>query len=223
MRLPGPVAKQFRELGGIPVLHHTLWRLAREGRVGWIALALPAGEVGAFVPPADLPVTVLPVAGGGRRQDSVANGLAALPAEAEWVIVHDAARPLLPPGLVEACLSGALETGAAIAAIPVSDTVKRAGSGGFAVETVPRGDLWLAQTPQAARRDLLERALARAAAEGFEGTDEAALLEAAGVRVKLVLGSKANLKVTTPEDLALAEAYLAQQEAAGAGSPGRGA
>ncbi|HJP13087.1 MAG: 2-C-methyl-D-erythritol 4-phosphate cytidylyltransferase [Nitrospinota bacterium] len=218
-RLPGPVAKQFRELGGTPILHRTLWCLAEEGRVGFIALALPAAEVASFEPPAGLPVPVRPVAGGTERQYSVVNGLSALPPEVEWVIVHDGARPLLPPGLVEACLAGAQETGAAIAALPVSDTVKRANEGEFAEATVPRGDLWLAQTPQVARRELLERALALAAAEGFEGTDEAVLLEAAGIRVKLVPGSKFNFKITTPEDLAMAEAYLARAQGGGTAAP----
>ncbi len=213
-RLPGPVAKQFRDLGGAPLLHRTLWRLAEEGRVGCIALVLPASEVASFEPPAGLPVPVLPVAGGSERQYSVVNGLSALPPEVEWVIVHDGARPLLPPGLVEACLAGALETGAAIAALPVSDTVKRAGMGDFIEATVPRGDLWLAQTPQVSRRDLLERSFALAAADGFEGTDEAALLEAMGIRVRLIPGSKFNIKITTPEDLEMAEAYLTHPEAA---------
>ncbi len=215
-RLPGPMAKQFRLLAGVPLLHHTLSRLTEEGRVGHIVVALPSAEMSSFDPPEDLAMPVRPVAGGSRRQDSVANGLAALPDEAEWVVVHDGARPLLPAGLVEACLAGAQETGACIAALPVTDTVKRADQECFLRETLPRGDLWLAQTPQVVRRDLLERALESAAARGFEGTDEAALLEAIGVGVKIVPGSKMNLKITTPEDLALAEAYLAHASAEGA-------
>ena len=215
-RMPGPVAKQFRLLAGIPLLHHTLLRLAAEGRVGSMVLVLPPYGMDSFEVPEGLTVSVRVVAGGARRQDSVANGLAALPEGAEWVAVHDGARPLLPSGLIEACLAGALESGASIAALPVSDTLKRAGSGDFVAETVPRESLWLAQTPQVARRDLLERAMRLAAENDFQATDEAALLEAAGVRVKLVPGARSNLKITTPGDLAWAESFLARREAAGA-------
>jgi 2-C-methyl-D-erythritol 4-phosphate cytidylyltransferase len=124
--------------------------------------------------------------------------------------------------LVASCLKGAQETGACIAAMPVTDTVKRAAPAGGAgeeatvLDTLPRGELWLAQTPQVARRDLLERAAHAAAADGREGTDEASLLEFIGVKVRLVRGDKMNLKVTTPEDLALAEAFLARASAEGA-------
>jgi len=213
------VGKQYRLLGGVPLIRHTLTRLAGGGRIGSIALALP--------PPAEAPpglldglkVPVRVVEGGRTRQESVARGLAALPAGVEWVVVHDGARPLLPPELVEACLAGAQESGASIAALPVSDTVKRAREEGFAAETLSREGLWLAQTPQVARRDLLERAFEDASARGREGTDEAALLESIGVRVRLVPGAASNLKITTPEDLALAEAYLAHSAEEGERSP----
>lgn len=221
-RLPGPVAKQFRELGGVPVLHHTLRRISREGLISCIALALPPAELSSIELPNELTVPVFSVAGGPERQHSVANGLAALPAMVEWVVVHDGARPLLPQGLIESCLHAAQETGASIAALPMTDTVKRDDGREFVKETVSRNELWLAQTPQIVRRDLLERALSMALDKVFEGTDESALLEALGVRVKLVHGSKFNFKITSPEDLALAEACLAWQEEAGAAfsSPG---
>ncbi|OGL58712.1 MAG: 2-C-methyl-D-erythritol 4-phosphate cytidylyltransferase [Candidatus Tectomicrobia bacterium RIFCSPLOWO2_12_FULL_69_37] len=214
-RLPGAVPKQFRPLGGLPLLWHPLYRLARSGAVGSIVLVLPPGSLGALGLPKDLGLSVQVTEGGARRQDSVERGLFALPPEVEWAVVHDGARPLLPPALVRACLEGALETGASLAALPVSDTVKRGGPGGFAEGTVPRDGLWLAQTPQVARRELLEKALRAARDEGREGTDEAALLEAIGVRVRLVPGDPMNLKVTRPEDLALAEAYLALSKEGG--------
>jgi 2-C-methyl-D-erythritol 4-phosphate cytidylyltransferase len=222
-RLPGEVAKQFRPLGGVPMLARTLSCLAGEGVAGSIVVVLPESEVESFEPPGGLGLEVRAVAGGARRQDSVANGVAALPGGAEWVIVHDGARPFLPAGLLGACLAGAQESGACIAATPAADTVKRADSEGFSAETLPRGEVWLAQTPQVARRDLLERALKEAAAGGREGTDEAALLEAAGVRVKLVLGAKSNFKITTLDDLALAEAFLAREGAGELASPMPGA
>lgn len=207
-RLPGAVPKQFRSLAGIPLHWHCLYRLAGSGAVGAIVLVVPPGSGEVELPPGlALPLRV--AEGGARRQDSVENGLRALPPGVEWVVVHDAARPLLPPGLVEACLAGAVETGASLAALPVSDTLKQAVPEGFTAGTVPRGGLWLAQTPQVARRELLEKALRAAREEGREGTDEAALLEAIGVKVRLVPGDPVNLKVTRPGDLALAEAWLA--------------
>ncbi|MBT5368061.1 MAG: NTP transferase domain-containing protein, partial [Nitrospinaceae bacterium] len=130
-RLPGPVAKQFRELGGVPILHHTLRRISREGLISCIALALPFAELSSVELPDDLTVPLFPVAGGLERQHSVANGLAALPPKVEWVVVHDGARPLLPQGLIELCLMAAQETGASIAALPMSDTVKRDDGGEF--------------------------------------------------------------------------------------------
>jgi 2-C-methyl-D-erythritol 4-phosphate cytidylyltransferase len=221
-RLPGPVAKQFRELGGVPVLHHTLSRISRDGLISCIVLALPPAELSSIELPDGLSMPVFLVAGGSERQHSVANGLAALPPMVEWVVVHDGARPLLPRGLIETCLLAAQETGASIAALPMTDTVKRDDGREFVRETVPRNELWLAQTPQVFRRDLLEQALSMASDKALEGTDESALLEALGIRVKLVNGSKFNFKITSPEDLVLAEACLARQEKAGTAflSPG---
>ncbi|MDA1001266.1 MAG: 2-C-methyl-D-erythritol 4-phosphate cytidylyltransferase [bacterium] len=210
-RLPGAVPKQFRLLGGEPLIWHSLRRIAESGAVGRIVLVLPAGAEADFAPPGGLATPLEIAPGGPRRQDSVANGLAALGPEVEWVIVHDGARPLVPPSLVRECLSAALESGAAIAALPVVDTLKREGAAGLAGETLPREGLWQAQTPQAVRRDLLERALREAAAAGREGTDEAALLEAVGVRAKLVVGALSNLKVTGPADFAAAAAFLAAE------------
>ena len=200
LRLPGAVAKQFMSLAGKPLFHHCLLQIARTGLVGRIVVAVPAGS-----DPPDLPggmdVAVEVVEGGARRQDSVRNGLAALGDDVSWVVVHDGARPLVTRELMERCLLGAAETGAAIAALRVVDTVKMGDAEGFIEATRPREGLWLAQTPQVARRELLARAMAWADANDFEGTDEAALLEAVGVRVKLVEGSAENIKVTTPGDM----------------------
>ena len=208
-RLPGAVEKQFRELAGRPLFHHALLRVAREGLVGRVVLAVPPGA-GTPPLPEGLNAEVEVVEGGARRQDSVANGLAAV-GGASWVIVHDAARPLLPRGLMARCLRAAAGTGASVAALRVADTVKAGGADGCVERTLPREDLWLAQTPQVARRELLEHALASAGAAGFEGTDEAALLEAIGVRARLVEGCARNFKVTTPGDLELAARLMAPE------------
>lgn len=215
LRLPGVVAKQFRSLAGKPLFHHCLLRIARAGLVGRIVVAVPPGS-----DPPELPggmeVAVEVVEGGARRKDSVRNGLAALGEGVSWVVVHDGARPLVTRGLIERCLLGAAETGAAIAALRVVDTVKMGDAEGFIEATRPREGLWLAQTPQAARRELLVRAMDWADANDFEGTDEAALLEAVGVRVKLVEGSAQNIKVTSPGDMERAARLMELERQAGA-------
>jgi 2-C-methyl-D-erythritol 4-phosphate cytidylyltransferase len=150
------------------------------------------------------------VTGGSRRRDSVLNGLDAMPPGTEHVLVHDGARPLVTPDLISAALAGAREHGAAICAVPVSETVKRAGEGGFVRSTVSRQGLYLAQTPQAFHIDLLRHA------HGFsdiDATDDAAMVELMDAPVLLVPGSSRNIKITTPDDLALAEALLAIERA----------
>ncbi|MBA2597777.1 MAG: 2-C-methyl-D-erythritol 4-phosphate cytidylyltransferase [Chloroflexia bacterium] len=149
------------------------------------------------------------VAGGERRQDSVAAGLAALPEGIAIVAIHDAARPLTGADLFDRCVQAAAETGAAIAAIPVADTLKRV-TERVITGTVDRAGLWAAQTPQAFRLEVLRRAIA--AFPGETVTDEARLCEAAGVAVAIVPASLANLKVTHPEDIAVADALLRARE-----------
>ncbi len=147
------------------------------------------------------------VAGGARRQDSVRAGLEAL-GPCDWVIVHDGARPLVTADLIERGLEEAKETGASCCALPVPDTVKEADEAGNVARTLDRSRLWLAQTPQTFRYDLLMKAHRRV--EG-EVTDDAALVESMSVKVRLYPGSARNLKVTTPEDLALVQALLREQ------------
>lgn len=172
------------------------------------------------IAPARLGKVLSVVAGGARRQASVAAGLAALPAWADLVLVHDGVRPLVPVTVVEAVARAAAEQGAALAAVRPKDTVKLDdGSlqGGPALRvqaTLDRSRLWLAQTPQGFRVALLREAHARAAAAGIEATDDAHLVEQLGYPVVLVPGSDRNLKVTTREDLVLAEALLEEEAAA---------
>jgi len=201
--------KPLVELGGRPLV---AWSMeAFRAVVDRAVLVVPAGreaEFGAAVSDVALPLTV--VAGGARRQDSVAAGLEALEPDVPWVLVHDAARPLVDGGTVRSVLEATRAHGAAIPVAPVHSTVKEIARDGRVTRTVPRDTLGLAQTPQGFRRDLLEdafrRAAAGAAATAF--TDEAALLEAAGVPVFTVPGPPSNLKITTPADLAWAEAWL---------------
>jgi 2-C-methyl-D-erythritol 4-phosphate cytidylyltransferase len=151
------------------------------------------------------------VEGGAERFESVANALRRLRPEADFVAIHDAARPCVTAPLIDAVFARAAETGAALLAVPVTDTVKRGDETGRVAATVPRQGLWLAQTPQVFRRDWLEAANADRARLGRAITDDAQLVEAAGHTVHLVPGSTWNLKITTRDDLALAEAILASR------------
>lgn len=140
--------------------------------------------------------------GGKRRQDSVAAGLKQLKA-CGWVVIHDGARPLVTEELIERGLEAAKETGAAVAAVPVTDTIKVAGEDRIVRETPPRQDLWAVQTPQVFRFDIISKAYQKAKGEA---TDDASLVEQTGFQVKLYMGSYDNIKITTPQDLLIAEA-----------------
>ncbi len=146
--------------------------------------------------------------GGERRQDSVLNGLNCL-GEYEWVVIHDGARPLITADLIENGLDAALETGAAIAAVPVTDTIKVAGDDLTIQGTPPRQSLWAAQTPQVFRYDIIAEAYRKLK---YDVTDDARVVEMMGGKVKLFQGSNDNIKITTPEDLATAEILLEKRK-----------
>ncbi|TDC60759.1 2-C-methyl-D-erythritol 4-phosphate cytidylyltransferase [Micromonospora sp. KC207] len=207
VRLGPGAPKALRLLAGEPLLVHAVRRIAAAGSVHTIVVAAPAGEVGAvrqlLAPVA--PVTVVP--GGAERQASVAAALAAVPAGPEIVLVHDAARALTPPGLVES-VAAAVRAGhdAVIPVLAVVDTIKEVGPGEVVLGTVDRSALRAVQTPQGFRRAVLTAAHAAA---GDPLTDDAGLVEKQGVPVVCVPGSEYALKVTRPFDLALAEHLLA--------------
>ncbi|MFA5787258.1 MAG: 2-C-methyl-D-erythritol 4-phosphate cytidylyltransferase [Actinomycetota bacterium] len=211
-RLKSDIPKVLQPLAGTPVLLHVLKALDRCPAVEVTVVAVAAtlvGRVEELVAGAKLARPVLVVRGGKTRQRSVAAALDAAPIGPDLVVVHDAARPLLTPALVQRVLDVLdRETAGALAALPATDTVKRVTAEWQVVETIPREQLWLAQTPQAFRRSALERAHRRAYEDGFEGTDDAALVERAGYAVRVVPGEEENLKITRPADLDLAEAIL---------------
>ncbi|WP_417911683.1 2-C-methyl-D-erythritol 4-phosphate cytidylyltransferase [Candidatus Electronema sp. TJ] len=216
-RMGMALPKQFLELAGMPVLARTLRVFLDHPKVDAVIAVLPPEQLqsGAalilpFLSPAQQDKLGF-AAGGATRQQSVRNGLAALPADIGQVLVHDGARPLVTAALIDRCIAGIAEHGAVIAAVPVKDTLKEA-AGGIVLRTVDRERLWQAQTPQGADRVLLEQACRQAEADSFAGTDEASLLEHAGIPVSVVMGSARNLKITQPEDLALAAALLRQEE-----------
>jgi 2-C-methyl-D-erythritol 4-phosphate cytidylyltransferase len=221
-RFRGPVPKPYALLGGAPVLARTLAAFDAVAAVAAVVLVAAEADLdrcreacagGTF--PARK-VTAI-VAGGRTRQDSVRRGLAAIPPGPGVVAIHDAVRPLVAAGQVAACIEAAVRHGAAILAVPAWDTLKAAAPDGGVIRTVPREGIWLAQTPQAFRIDLIREAHHRAERDGYAATDDAELLERIGHRVVIVPGSRANLKITTAEDLALAEALLRSEAARAAG------
>lgn len=198
-------------LAGKPFLIHALDRLAASGRVDRAVVAAPEEHLEVFrraLGAAAIPVTL--TVGGVTRRDSVANALRAAEADpSDLVCVHDAARPLVDPAEVASVIHVAEETGAAVAGWAMTETVKRV-QGGRIVETVPRNELVGATTPQVFRASILAAALDRDAGRG-EMTDDAQVVEASGVPVSVVLTSRWNLKITYPEDLVWAEAFLARK------------
>jgi 2-C-methyl-D-erythritol 4-phosphate cytidylyltransferase len=196
--------KLWAPLGPGVVLSHSVEVLARSEPIGRLALVVAEERVPqARVLAEALPISVLVCAGGTDRRDSVAAGLSQLD-DCEWVIVHDAARPFVTADLVARGLAAAQATGAAIAAVPARDTIKRVASG-MVVETLSREELWNVQTPQVFRVELLRAALELA---DRDVTDEATLVERLGGRVAIFPGSDTNWKITTPMDLDLARALL---------------
>jgi 2-C-methyl-D-erythritol 4-phosphate cytidylyltransferase / 2-C-methyl-D-erythritol 2,4-cyclodiphosphate synthase len=205
-RLGAGRPKQLLTLGGVPILQRSVDALLAHVRVLDLVVALPADLAAA--PPVYLlqrekPVVV--VEGGSRRQDSVARAFARVPPHTDVVVIHDAARPLVTADLIDRTIDAAIESGAAVAAVPATDTVKRSDGAGHVAETLPRERVYLAQTPQAFRVAVLRDALA---VQG-DATDEAALAERAGHRVRLVEGESSNVKITTADDLRAAERAVA--------------
>ena len=218
----GGVDKQLRTIGGVPVMARTVAAFETCEDVGAIVLVLnPDNMVGASEMGAQYGWKKIRamVPGGERRQDSVGAGLAAVAEMArhgspyEWVAIHDGARPLVTPELISRGLDAAQEVGAAIAALPVTDTVKTVDASGTITGTPERSNLWLAQTPQVFRTSLLIGAYEALAQEGnlFEATDCARMLELTGHPVKVYEGERTNIKITTPLDLRVAEALLRGQ------------
>jgi len=218
-RLGGEPFKQLRLVGGRPILELSVGAFVGHPLVSEVIVALPR-ELAAH-PPSYLESAkhVRIVAGGARRQDSVANAFREAARESQVIVIHDAARPFVSANLISRTIDAAALCGAALAASPSRDTVKRVASreatGSLMVaETLRRETIYLAQTPQAFRRDVLSLAL-EAGERGLEATDEAALAERAGQPVQIVEGESSNIKITTPDDLIVAEAIAAARDEPG--------
>jgi 2-C-methyl-D-erythritol 4-phosphate cytidylyltransferase/2-C-methyl-D-erythritol 2,4-cyclodiphosphate synthase len=205
-RFGGARPKQLEIVGGRSILERSVALFISHPAVDEVVVALPDELL--THPPGYLKAGGKPlklVAGGARRQDSVANAFKAASRASDVIVIHDAARPFASADLVGRIIDAARESGAAVAAVRASDTVKRAAEGPVVAETLPRDAIFLAQTPQAFRRGVLEAALA-AGRDELEATDEAALAERAGQPVRIVEGERTNIKITTSDDLAIADA-----------------
>jgi 2-C-methyl-D-erythritol 4-phosphate cytidylyltransferase len=207
--------KQFLSLGGLPILVHSLRAFAAVPRVSSILVAVRKPEISrmaALIAEHALGSRVKVVEGGDTRQESVSHALKNLSAEDDDIIlVHDAVRPLIDPATIERTIEAVELYGAAIVGLPAVDTIKqveRTAHGAIVTATIPREYIVQAQTPQGFRWSLLRQAFATAEADGFVGTDEASIVERSGAQVAVVLGTPANLKITHPGDLKLAEFYL---------------
>jgi 2-C-methyl-D-erythritol 4-phosphate cytidylyltransferase len=215
VRMQSPTPKQFVAMGGRPILSHTIEALSACPAVHRLVLVVPEADFdfcrdhGLDRPQTGVPVDL--VAGGARRQESVYNGLVALedvPPD-HVVLIHDGVRPFVPVSLVDACIRGARAWGACIPAVQATDTLKQTGPDQTIARTVDRESVRLAQTPQAFEYGLILSAHEAARRAGYCGTDDASLVERQGGTVRLVPGIRTNIKITTPEDLALAEAFIA--------------
>lgn len=206
--------KVFLPVGGVPAIIRSI--RAFQGLCRGAVVVIAPGEenqLKALIARFGLSSFVLAIVPGGKeRQDSVWNGLNALPADTEYVLIHDGARVLVTEQVIRDSLESARQQGSGIAAVPVVDTIKRAAVDGRVLETPERASLYAMQTPQTFRLSLIRQAHQTARVDGFMGTDDASLLEHAGLPVYLSRGHRENLKLTTPMDLALAELILQQRE-----------
>jgi 2-C-methyl-D-erythritol 4-phosphate cytidylyltransferase len=210
-RMRTAMSKQYLELGGRPILVHTLQLFQNMPEVEQIVLTVGEEDVERcqhYVQDYNFSKVKQVLPGGKERQDSVLKGLTALSTDTEWVLVHDGVRPFVTAEQVLACWHKAMEVEAAVLAVPVKDTIKVVDPSGKVQSTPDRKSLWAIQTPQAFRASLLREAHEKAGHEGFVGTDDAMLVERLGKPVYVIEGDYYNIKITTPEDLPWAEWIL---------------
>ena len=216
LRMGGSIPKQFLSLGGEPLIVQSLRTLQAAPDVDQIVLAVPLADIEycekEIVSRHRFTKVSNVVEGGVERQDSVRHALAQVHPDTEIVLIHDAVRPFMTQGMIREVVAAARKEGAAIIALPMRDTVKQVRADGTIERTVDRAPLWLAQTPQAFRRDWIVAAHKKAHDEGIRATDDAFLVEWSGHPVAVVEGSGENIKVTRPEDLVIGEAILAARK-----------
>lgn len=204
-RMGGRVSKQFLEIKDRPLFAYTLEQFQKHAQIDEIVLVTREEDIAhcwQVIHKEGLTKVTRVVAGGKERQDSVYEGLLVLDEETEWVVIHDGARPLISQATISKVLQAAMENEAAIVGVPAKDTIKLVNPDLTVQMTPPRDQLWHVQTPQVFRKELVMRAYAKAAALGWQGTDDASLVEKLGVPVYMVKGEYNNIKITTPEDFA---------------------
>ena len=207
-RMGSSTPKQYLLLNGQPILHHTLMAFETCGLVDSVTLVVPKNDLESAQKKWDYKIVKHIVEGGKERQDSVYNGLKAIPADTDIVVVHDGVRPFVTPDMLQRSIEAAKEFGAVITAIPVSDTIKQADSENFVTRTVDRNGLWRVQTPQTFQYKVFDEAFQKAVNDSYYGTDEGSLVEHAGKKLKIIMGSELNIKITRQEDLILGEGIL---------------
>ncbi|MCF8012107.1 MAG: 2-C-methyl-D-erythritol 4-phosphate cytidylyltransferase [Clostridiales bacterium] len=213
-RMGTGVNKQLLSLCGKPVLEHAINALTSASSIAGVFLVVKPGEVSFFEKwSSDIFGTLISgvVPGGETRQDSVRKGVESLSPDTELVVIHDGARPLVEAGSIDKLVNCAETDGAATLGVPVKETVKKTSPSSYVLETVSREDLWLVQTPQAFRYEMICNAHKNAVKLGIKGTDDAGLVEAYGCPVKMLQGLYSNIKITTPEDILVAEAFISQK------------
>ncbi|MBU1712995.1 MAG: 2-C-methyl-D-erythritol 4-phosphate cytidylyltransferase, partial [Proteobacteria bacterium] len=212
IRMKGAVRKQYIEIDGCPVLRRTLKVFDSCRTVDHIILVIPPDDfrlcIDEIISPLKIEKKTDIIAGGSERQDSVYNGLLAVNEKESTVVIHDGVRPFVSPDQIEECVKQAVLHGACILGLPASDTLKIINGSGYIEKTMKRDAVWLAQTPQAFNYALIKKAHDCARKDGFTGTDDASLVERVGGKVKVINGSINNIKITTPEDLAIAMSII---------------
>ena len=215
-RMGTEVSKQFLPLGGKEILTHTVETFEKAENVRDIILVTgeeSLQDVKDMVQEYGWSKVVSVVAGGKERQDSVWNGLQAVPADTAIVLIHDGVRPFVTEDILNLSIETALEMGGCVTGVPAKDTIKVCNSENIAIDTPDRSTLWQIQTPQTFRRELIQKAYQKAKEDGFVGTDDASLAEYSGYPVKVIMGSYRNIKITTKEDLLIGEAFLKEEQA----------
>jgi 2-C-methyl-D-erythritol 4-phosphate cytidylyltransferase len=212
-RMQDTQRKQYLSLAGLPILTRTLVVFDKCELVEQIVVVIPQDDFNFcrknILEPAGLAAKILLAPGGRRRQDSVFNGLKAVDPGCSIVAIHDGVRPFLQVDQLVECIEGARESGACIMGVPACETLKQVNASDHIIRTLKRDDVWLAQTPQTFHYDLIRSAHERARVEGYSATDDACLVERLGKAVKMVTGSRHNIKITIPEDLEMARYILA--------------
>ena len=214
-RFGAEMAKQYLSLQGQPILAHTLRVFQNTEAVDEMIVVVPADDLASvrerIIHPYGFTKVSAVVAGGRERQDSVRCGLQAIAGSCDYVIIHDGVRPFVSSAMIERCLTAASETGAACAGVKAKDTVKQTAGDNTVTATLARHRLWLAQTPQVFAHDVIRKAHEAALRDSYAGTDDASLVERIDVLVRMVDGADSNMKITTPEDLIMAQAMMSQQ------------